>query len=188
MTRGGRRSLVARWSGAHVYGHGPRGRRRVRVTECWAVLRAEDVYTALLRDDPSRVTPGAEGTAIYRVNGRDLNASWEVRQNAVWRRGRVFLRCQRCLLRCTRLYIPLEECSPACRQCWGLTYESRTRQNYKKSLWGRGWIARMFGTSQRDWAFSMTGERRLRRQTQSRERWTSRRRLLQRIQKKTTKT
>jgi hypothetical protein len=81
---------------------------------------------------------------------RSLTANWEIRQNAVWQRGRVFLRCSRCRLLCTRLYMPLEESWLACRRCWGLTYASRTLQNYKDSLWGRGAIARMFGTSQRE--------------------------------------
>ena len=125
VTRGGRRPLVPRWYGQHVYGYGRRGRRRVRVTECWSVLRAEDVYTELLRDDASRVAPGVKGTAILGIQDREFTASWEVRQNAVWRAERVLLRCPRCLLRCTRLYVPLPDSRIACRQCWGLTYPSR---------------------------------------------------------------
>src|SRR5262245_39142642 len=39
------------------------------------------------------------------------------------------------------------------RRCWGRTYPSRTLQNYKDSPWGRGMFARLFGTTQRDWAF-----------------------------------
>jgi hypothetical protein len=138
------------------------------------MLRAEDVYTALLKDDPSRVAPGAKGTAKYAVEGLELTASWEVRENAVWRRGRVFLWCSRCRLRCTRLYLPRKDSWLACRRCWGLTYQSRTQQNYKNSLWGRGAIARMLGTSQREWAFSMTENRRNDRRQASRLRWAER--------------
>ena len=43
-----------------VYVCGARGRRRVRVTECWSQVRAEDVYTALLKDDAARVAPGPQ--------------------------------------------------------------------------------------------------------------------------------
>ena len=147
------------------------GRRRTRVTECWAVLRAEEVYTGLLKDNAEAVAPGALGTAIYTVGGRKVTANWEIRQNAVWRRGRVFLRCSRCSLLCTRLYLPLRDSWLACRRCWGLTYTSRTLQNYKNSLVGRGQFARMFGTSHRDWALAMTHEKRKERLERSRERW-----------------
>ena len=175
MRRGGPRP---RWAPSHdrrVYASGRCGPRRVRVTECWSILRAEDVYTGLLQDDAARVAPGARGTATYTVEGRQFIASWEVCQNAVWTRGRVFLRCPRCCLRCTRLYIPLEDSWLACRRCWGLTYNSRTLQNYKNSLWGRGAIARMFGTTQREWAFWATHEKRQEQRRKSRNRWSQRR-------------
>ena len=63
------------------------------------------------------------------------------------------LRCPQCSLRCTRLYLPLNDSWLACRRCWGRTFPSRTLQNYKDSPWGRGMFARLFGTTQRDWAF-----------------------------------
>jgi hypothetical protein len=154
------------------------GPRRTRVNECWSLLRAEDIYGALLKEVPVRIRPGAAGTATYTVEGRQFTASWEVRQNAVWRRGRVFLRCSRCDRRCTRLYLPLETSWLACRRCWGLSYVSRQLLNYKDSLWGRGWVARMFGTTQRDWAYQHTSERRSERRERARERWRVRRRLL----------
>ena len=76
------------------------------------MLKAEEVYAALLQHDASRVRPGARGMSTYTVEGREITASWEVRQNAVWRRGRVFLRCPKCDQRCTRLYLPLcDSCS-----------------------------------------------------------------------------
>ena len=37
----------------------------MRVTECFGVLRAEELYTALLKDNAAKVAPGAQGTAIY---------------------------------------------------------------------------------------------------------------------------
>ena len=154
------------------------GPRRTRVTECWSMLRAEDVYTALLMDEASKVAPGARGNSTYTVQGREFTAAWEVRQNAVWRRGRVFLQCPRCSRPCARLYLPLPDAWLGCRRCWGLTYQSKTHQNYKDSLWGRGPIARMFGTTQRDWAFEATDERRQERRRRSEERWRERRRLL----------
>jgi len=154
------------------------GPRRTRTTECWTLLRAEDCYTALLKDNAAAVKPGAKGTATYTVGKRALTANWEIRPNAVWRRGRVFLRCSQCRLLCTRLYMPLAESWLACRRCWGLTYASRTLQNYKDSLWGRGAIARMFGTSQRDWAFLATWEKRKQHRETSRERWATRKQYL----------
>ena len=181
MTGAARRRWILPHEAAVSCPGGRWGRRRTRVTECWAVLRAEEVYTALLRDDASRVRPGATGTSTYTVEGREFNASWEVRQNAVWKRGRVFLQCPRCDTRCTRLYLPLCDSWLACRRCWGLTYASQTLQNYKDSPWGRGEFARMFGTSQRDWAFLTTYEKRTERLEASRERWGKRRRYLARV-------
>lgn len=175
MSRGGRRPHWAPSNDTPAYASGRRGRRRVRVSECWSTLRAEVVYTALLQHDASTVRPGAKGTSTYTLEGREFIAAWEVRQNAVWRQGRVFLRCPRCELACTRLYIPLKDSWLACRRCWGLTYASRTLQNYKDSLWGRGLIARMFGTSQRDWAFDATDQRRAERRQHSENRWKVRR-------------
>jgi hypothetical protein len=131
-----------------------------------------DVYTLLLADDAARMRPGARGTSAYTAEGREFSFGWEARQNAVWRRGRVFLRCPRCYRRCTRLYVPAEEFWLACRRCWGLTYPSRTLQNYKDSLWGRDPIARMLGTSQ--WALQMTHDNRKERLERSRERWAER--------------
>lgn len=181
MRRGGPRRLRVPPNELRVYACGNRGRHRVRVTQCWAVLRAEDVYTALLRDNLSRLRPGAAGTATWHVEGRELNTSWEVRQNAVWRRGRVFLRCARCNSRCTRLYVPLADSSLECRRCWGLTYASRTLQNYKDSVWGRGVFARVFGVTQRDWALERTDENRFERRERSRERWATRREFLRAV-------
>ena len=151
------------------------GPRRTRTTECWSRLTAEDVYTALLHDDRSKVRPGASGTATLTVEGRRHTAKWEVRQNAVWRFGRVFLKCPRCDGRCTRLYLPLETSWLACRRCWGLSYVSRQLSNYRDSLWGRGMFARMFGTTQRDWAYQRTSDRRMERRRASSERWRLRR-------------
>ena len=35
------------------------GPKRVRVTQCWAALTAEDVYARLMRDELSAMRPGA---------------------------------------------------------------------------------------------------------------------------------
>ena len=61
----------------------------MRVTECVAVLRAEDLYTDLLRDDPNRVKAGAHGDVTWTLEGRteSLRLSFEVRANAVWHFG-----------------------------------------------------------------------------------------------------
>jgi hypothetical protein len=124
---------------------------------------------------------GSRGTGSVTHGGRRLVFAWLVRPNAVWRRGRVFLVCDRCGRRCTRLYAPLATSGLACRSCWGLTYGSQTLYNYKNSLWGRGSIARMFGTTQREWAHDWAVERRAHRTEQSRKRWEERRPYLQRL-------
>ena len=134
MTRGrGRRRWVTRTEAAVWCPSGRWGPRRSRVTECWSTIRAEDVYTALLRHDAAKVRAGVRGSVTNKLEGRDVTADWEIRQNAVWRRGRVFLECPRCCRRSTRLYLPLEDSWLACRRCLGLTYNSRALLNYKDS-------------------------------------------------------
>jgi len=174
----GRKRWVTRAEAGVWCPSGRWGPRRTRVNECFSVLHAETVYTEMLRNDGHRVRPGGAGTVTYTLESREHTASFEIRQNAVWRHGRVFLRCSRCGGRCTRLYLPLETSSLACRKCWGLTYVSRALLNYKDSLWGRGWVARMFGTTQREWAAQTTHDRRHARRARSEERWAERRNAL----------
>jgi hypothetical protein len=116
------------------------GPKRVRVTQCWAVLRAEDVYTGLLRTASGRTQPGERGEVAWSPDGKrePVSVSWELQANAVWRFGRLFLRCPRCQRRATRVYVPTEHAFAACRRCWGLTYESRQERSYKpgRSRWG----------------------------------------------------
>lgn len=178
VTRGGaRRRWILPHEAAVCCPGGRWGRRRTRTGECWATLRAEEWHTALLHD-VNKVGPGARGTATCTIGDRTVTAAWEMRQNAIWRHGRTFLICPRCAGRCTRLYLPLPDSWLACRRCWGLTYASRTLQNYKDSLWGRGVFARIFGTSQRDRALSTSAERREERREGSRKRWAARRRYM----------
>ena len=158
-----------------VIASGRWGRRRVRVTECYAVLRAEDAYTTVLRDCGGQATLGRRVTVECSISGRDMTAVCEVRANAIWRGGRLFYRCPRCDRRCTRLYLPLADSRLACRRCWGLTYNARTLANYKDTPWGRGALARMFGTTQRDWAYDATDGRRKSRRAASRRRLAERR-------------
>src|SRR5512143_2993002 len=89
------------------------GPKRVTVSQCWATLRAEDVYTGLLRDDAARARPGARGVLWWTLSGEHTaEVGWEFRANAVWRFGRVFLTCPACNRRATRIYLPVED-SPA---------------------------------------------------------------------------
>lgn len=157
-------------SQASCFASGKWGRRRVRITECWATIRAEDCYTALVG---SALPPGASQSRAkltWTVGPRQLQGDCELVPNRIWRAGRLFLRCPRCARRCTRLYLPLESSWLACRQCWGLTYDSRSISNYKDTLWGRGAFARRFGTTHREWAFLATHERREARRRASRDR------------------
>lgn len=104
------------------------------MTRAEAILRAEDLYTALLREDRLAVTPGASGNVLWEGAGQKFETAFEVRANAVWRFGRVFLRCSRCERLATRIYwFKAAAAAPACRRCWGLTYESRQERNYKRS-------------------------------------------------------
>lgn len=169
---------------APVSCRGRRGPRRVRVNQCLAVFHAEELYSKLLKDKPTVVRPGWRGGVAYTVEGASHAVQWEVRANAVWRRGRVFFICPRCRNRCTRLYVPCVGFSPcACRQCCGLTYTSRALLNYKDSMWGRGPFARMFGTTQRDYAYEITAELRQKRRARSRARWDERRPILEELAK-----
>ena len=84
-----------------------------------------------MEPDATRRTAGRSafscgGDTVLR---RSLSIDWALRANAVWRFGRVFLRCPKCDRLATRIYVPRADAWPACRRCWGLTYESR-RANY----------------------------------------------------------
>ena len=118
------------------------GSRRTRVDECWAILTAEALYTCLLRDDTVDVKPGASGSYTWVLPGRTLNATWELRQNHVWRFGRLFFTCPACTHRATRLYIPTPDAPLACRKCSGLTYESKQRSYTNLNVFGLGITSR----------------------------------------------
>ena len=109
------------------------GARRVRTDECACVLRAEELYARLLKDDRAD-GPGAEGRVEVSIPAegrlRHWDLAWHLRPNRVWSRGRLFFRCPRCSCPAARLYAPVTELRPECRRCWGLTYESRARRNY----------------------------------------------------------
>ena len=128
----------------------------------------------MLKGDAT-VKAGSCGEVSWTLGGEAFIAAWELRPNAIWRRGRLFLTCPRCESRCTRLYLPLPSSWLACRQCWGLTYSSRTLLNYKDSPWGRGVFASVFGTSQRDWARLTTQEKRQNQYQRSAQRMAERR-------------
>ena len=109
------------------------------------------------------------GTHVRRVQ-------CEVAANAVWRRGRVFFRCDRCAERCTRLYVPLPDSPIACRRCWGLSYPSRQR-NYKGAgLFGTGaGLFGGFGLTHRGIAILMTAGEQERRKVAALARYGERR-------------
>jgi hypothetical protein len=144
------------------------GPKRVRVTQCWAAITAEVLYTALLRDDLAKVKPGGRGALTWTLPGQTVKLDWELRANAVWRFGRAFLKCPRCSRLATRIYLPLADSWPACRRCWGLTYESRQHSNYK----GDGWF------SPRSLAESQTTMERERRAEAAARRYAERRSIL----------
>jgi hypothetical protein len=141
------------------------GPKRVQVTQCWATLKAEDVYTGPLRDDAARARPGARGTLEWRLSGRPVEqqVEWELRPNTVWRHGRLFFRCPRCARLATRLDVPTEDAGAACRRCFGLTYESR-REDYKSApsflpCYSLGQMARVLTWSARERRAAASAER-----------------------------
>jgi hypothetical protein len=152
------------------------GPRRVRVSECAGVLQAEDVYTDLIRSGPSRLRLGVTGTTDWALPGRQetVYVTWELRPNAVWRFGRVFLRCPQCERLASRLYVPRVGDPHACRRCWGLTYESRQLRSYKP---GRDILSTLLGPL----AYWTTVRDREERAEASRRRWAMRRDALTRM-------
>src|SRR5262249_44072434 len=157
------------------------GPRRVRVTECWAVLTAEHMYTELIRDNLERLAPGQHGSATWKLDGYSADLGWEVRANSVWRFGRVFFRCPKCARLATRIYVPNANAWAACRRCWGLTYPSRQFGNYKN--YGGGFLG-AFGFTHRDFALSQTHDNRRRREAAAWERYAERRRIMKRQKRK----
>jgi hypothetical protein len=170
-TRGGRRRRFITADDANVFCSGRWGRKRVRVSQCWAIVRAEDAYTTLLRDGSS-VQPGWRGELRITLPD-DISHSFAVRvvPNAVWRNGRVFLVCPWCARQCTRLYLPLKTSSLRCRTCWGLTYSSRQYRNYKDT--GPRWARGLFDL--RQMAYCEADSVRLERQRTCQKRWAERR-------------
>jgi hypothetical protein len=131
-----------------------------------AIGRDRDAYTRLLTD-PGAIYVGGRGTVTYVLGVLPLVVQFEIRENAVWRYGRVFLRCPRCSGRVTRIYLPNSDAGPACRQCWGLTYRSRMA-DYKL----RGPFAYLGS-----WGEAATVLARERRREASAKRWAERRAL-----------
>lgn len=172
--RGGRRRRYVSREDAAATCSGRWGPRRVRVTQCWATLTAEAIYTELLRDDPAKMQPGRRGSLNWTLPGLSLSLDWELRANAVWRFGRLFLRCPGCDRLATRIYVPAANLRPACRRCWGLTYESRQHRNYKD----RGTFLAHLGFTHRTDAHFQTLGARARRTEACLERWAERREVL----------
>jgi hypothetical protein len=142
------------------------GPRRVCTTECASAVAAEDVYDYLLASD-SKFGPGSSGEARVIAVGFKRFAKYEVTANAVWRQGRVFLYCDYCSRRCTRLYMPRPRDPLRCRRCWRLTYESTQARNYR----GYGFLSQRMASA---WE---TARRREERRYESLQRWARRRQL-----------
>jgi len=75
------------------------------------------------------------------------------------------------------LYLPTDTAWLACRQCWGLTYPSRTHNNYRD---GGGGLLACLGASHRIMAQMQTESECDRRREASIERWAERRDILTR--------
>jgi hypothetical protein len=108
----------------------------VRVEECSSILTAERVYTGLLAA-PEAIRVGGGGEVFYTIGDRTVAVKFEVRANAVWRFGRVFLKCLMCSRRATRIYLPRSDSPAGCRRCWGLSYDSRKASYRVSGPWGR---------------------------------------------------
>ena len=116
---------------------------------------------------------GACGRLKWKIDGETHAFHWESRANAVWRHGRVFLRCNGCSRLATRLYLPDPDTFLACRRCWGLTYESQTKRNYKEAR--PGGLSAQLGVSPRSIAHDQTMAERERQAAASWLRWAERR-------------
>ena len=92
--RGGFRPNWILQYGARVSCSGRRGRRRVRVSQCYA-LRVEDVYTELVRQGVD-LDPGWCRKVRITLGSRVFQISLECRANRIWRIGRPFFQCPRC--------------------------------------------------------------------------------------------
>lgn len=175
MRGGARRRYITPEEDVRVWCSGRWGRRRVRVTECWASVAAEDGYTELIRLDPEGGWRGGHGWDAYTLTkrstgqSRSVQVEWEVQANAIWRFGRVFLICAKCRRRATRLYLPTCDTPAWCRRCWGLTYDSR-KANYRTG----GCRGSMLGS----WAKADTVLARERRRRASAARYAQRREIL----------
>src|SRR5262245_39477747 len=132
MRRGPRRRFIV--PGREALAWVPSGRwgpRRVRVSECHA-LTAEAVYTEALRAVEALPRPGERRQVMFSLLNQALVVDWELRPNAVWRFGRVFLFCSICKRRVTRLYVPRCLLQARCRVCWGLSYPSQ-QNSYRRT-------------------------------------------------------
>jgi hypothetical protein len=174
MRRGGwraRRYILPNQEPVWVRG-GRWGPRRARVEQCAAVLAAELVYHRTICDGET-FGPGCHAVLAWKPHG-DSGPSWkikaEVLPNAVWRRGRLFLRCPRYFQRATRLYVPVNGLQPRCRKCWGLGYQSQS-WSYKPV----GFLGQVLGPV----AYATTDARREERQEAARARYAARRPFLQ---------
>jgi hypothetical protein len=144
----------------------------------WTVRREVNVYTSLLRG-PEPV--GGHGEVTWTPGGRAGGRSRPISRfarTACGGMGRVFLRWSRCSHLATRLYVPTATSWAACRRCWGLTYQSRTQNNYKDG--GGGWRPAYLGGSHRFMAHRQTESERERRREASSARWAERRDILKR--------
>ena len=74
----------------------------------------------------------------------------------------------------TRIYVPTEDARPACRRCWGLTYESRQERNYKP---GHSYLAYL-GLSPLNLAHSLAHTARVTRAEAAAKRYAERREIL----------
>jgi hypothetical protein len=109
------------------------------------VLTAEDLYTAMLTENAAASVLAPLERRFGRSMDRQRSAQWEVRSNArpEPREGVLGVPAGR-----EAMHTPVRSS--------GLSYTSRGLLNYKASQWGRGMVAALFGTSQRDWPMETT--------------------------------
>ena len=123
--------------GSGWHGGNGRPRRKRRVSECFAVMKAEHVYAQIQSAEPMKAL-GVEWADV----GRWTIAVDQI-SNPLWRRGgRLFLRCPRCNRRCARLYMPDKHDELKCRLCWRLSYYTRQAVSYRIP---RGLIRQLLG-------------------------------------------
>ena len=181
----GRRRSISRQD-APVWCPGGRwGGRRVRTNECQMRVRCEDLYVALLREQP-KGNVSVQGAA-ERLPIGSRGANWLSRGRHAPIRSGGSVECFLGALNASGS--ALGSICPALTQTSAVAgvgdcrMPPRRYKTTKSRLGAEGRLRRMFGTTQRDWAYETTNERRGERRAECEKRWNKRKRHLRKAER-----